>query len=176
MSLAELDQQLFTLLHPPLLHSLGESAWRLITSLALPLTLLVITALRGWQLRRRALPIVVALLNGLLAEQLSSRVLKSLFQRARPCTIDGLSTLSGCTGGQAMPSSHAMSICAGIGVLWFFYPKLRPLYVLGAALFILSRLALGLHYPGDLLVGAVLGSLLALLVAKSLNSPTWARP
>ena len=75
-----------------------------------------------------------------------------------------------------MPSSHAISICAGIGVLWFLYPKLRPLYLLGAGLFILSRLALGVHYPGDLLVGSLLGCAISWSVGKRLLRTPWARP
>jgi len=175
MSLAHWDQQFFSLLHPPLLHLLGESAWRWLTSLALPLTLLLITTVWGWHRRRTLLPVLIALTNGLLAEQLSSRVLKPIIGRPRPCTVEDLSSLA-CTGGLSMPSSHAISICAGLGVLWFFYPRLRPLYLLGAGLFIISRLALGVHYPADLLIGSILGISLSWVVGKRLLRTPWAQP
>lgn len=175
MSPAEWDQQLFSLLHAPLLHLLGEPTWRWLTSLALPLTLMLITSAWGWHRRRSAIPLWVALATGLVAEQLSSRVLKPLIGRPRPCSLEDLSSL-GCTGGLSMPSSHAISICAGLGVLWFFYPRLRPLYLVGAGFFICSRLALGVHYPADLLVGASLGIGLSVLVGKRLQRSPWARP
>ena len=175
MSLAYWDQRLFSLLHPPLLELLGEPAWRWLTSLALPLTVLLITSVWGWQRRRPFVPVLVALLNGLLAEQLSSRVLKSIIGRPRPCTIDDLSSLA-CTGGLSMPSSHAISICAGLGVLWFLYPKLRLLYAVSAGLFVLSRLALGVHYPADLVVGCFLGMAMSWFVAKRLLRTPWAQP
>ncbi|HBU47437.1 MAG TPA: hypothetical protein DEB46_03925 [Myxococcales bacterium] len=175
MDLAAWDQQLFTLLHLPLLDLLGEPVWRWLTSLALPLTLLLVTSAWGWHARRPLLPVGIALATGLLAEQLSSRVLKPFVGRPRPCSVEDLSSLA-CTGGLSMPSSHAISICAGIGVLWFLYPKLRPLYLLGAGLFILSRLALGVHYPGDLLVGSLLGCAISWSVGKRLLRTPWARP
>ena len=56
MDSAAWDQQLFTLLHPPLLDLLGEPVWRWLTSLALPLTLLLVTSAWGWHARRPCSP------------------------------------------------------------------------------------------------------------------------
>ena len=49
----------------------------------------------------------------------------------------------------------------------FFYPLLAWLRLPFATLVALSRVALGLHYPSDVLAGALLGAGLAALAVQS---------
>ena len=49
---------------------------------------------------------------------------------------------------------HAVSFCA---VLLSYYPEWAVLVIPFAALVALSRVILGLHYPSDVLIGALLG-------------------
>jgi undecaprenyl-diphosphatase len=61
----------------------------------------------------------------------------------------------------SFPSGHASSSFACAVVLSRFAPRLTiPLFVL-AGLIALSRVYVGVHYPLDILAGAVLGTLLA---------------
>src|SRR5207248_6535143 len=58
----------------------------------------------------------------------------------------------------SMPSGHAMMAFAGAVVLAAVVPRLRwPLLVLAAGV-AASRVYVGVHYPSDVLAGAVLGA------------------
>ncbi len=156
-----MDEQLFRTLHPILLHSLNEAAWRLITSWALPGTVLVAAAL--WAQREKQVKtLLVCIACGLLGESLNSHIIKPLFALPRPCLQEGLSLLARCSSTYSMPSSHAVSIVAGLLPLALAWRRAAlPLAVL-ALLFMASRLALGMHWPSDLLVGAIVGALIGL--------------
>jgi undecaprenyl-diphosphatase len=64
----------------------------------------------------------------------------------------------------SFPSGHAATSFAGATILAFAFPRLTPvLYVLAAAV-AFSRVYVGVHYPLDILGGAVLGVLVAFAV------------
>jgi undecaprenyl-diphosphatase len=64
-------------------------------------------------------------------------------------------------GSYSFPSGHSASAFAGAWLLRHQYPKLTPLWYAIAALTGFSRVYLGVHYPGDVLSGAVGGTLIA---------------
>jgi undecaprenyl-diphosphatase len=64
----------------------------------------------------------------------------------------------------SFPSGHAATSFAGATILAFAFPRLAPLlYVLAAAVSF-SRVYVGVHYPLDILGGAVLGVFVAFAV------------
>lgn len=66
----------------------------------------------------------------------------------------------------SFPSGHATVAFACAGVLALAVPRLRvPLYAL-AALIAFSRVYVGVHYPGDVIAGAVLGIGIAIALRK----------
>ena len=102
-----------------------------------------------------------------LADQLASGLLKPLVARLRPCHNDQvnihLMLIDGVCGGQyGFVSSHAANVFA---VFFFFvlknvFQKMKAMiYVLlvWAIIVSLSRVYLGVHYPGDVLCGALVG-------------------
>ena len=152
-----MDEQIFRTLQPLLLGIIGEPVWALITSWALPGAILV--AAGFWAHReRRWKTLAVCIACGLLGETLSSHVIKPLFAIPRPCRVDGLSLLSRCSWTYSMPSSHAVSITAGLLPLALHWKRAAPALALLGLLFILSRSALGMHWPSDLLVGTLIGA------------------
>jgi len=64
----------------------------------------------------------------------------------------------------SFPSGHALTSFACATVLAFYAPRLRPLLFGLAALIALSRVYNGMHYPTDVLAGAVLGLAVGLIV------------
>ena len=97
----------------------------------------------------------------LLAESVSG-ALKSSVGRARPPLADpDPEPLVRLPATHSFPSGHATVSFACATVLALAVPRLRvPLYVL-AALIAFSRVYVGVHYPLDVLAGAVLGIALA---------------
>jgi undecaprenyl-diphosphatase len=71
----------------------------------------------------------------------------------------------------AFPSGHASSAFACATVLAWASPRLRiPMFVLAAAI-AWSRVYVGVHWPLDVLGGAVLGVLVATALLKLVTNP-----
>lgn len=100
----------------------------------------------------------------LLTDQLNSHVLKDLFGRVRPCEVlEGVRAIDGCRHSLSFPSSHAVNTFAAATLFTLFYRRWVPWVAFGLATVVsYSRVYLGLHYPSDVLGGAVIGALCAL--------------
>lgn len=93
-----------------------------------------------------------------LSDQFNSAVLKSLFDRLRPChTLQDVHLLVPCGSGYAFPSSHAVNNFAGAFVVSHFYRQLQWAFYGFAAIVSFSRVYVGVHYPSDVLAGAAVG-------------------
>jgi len=96
---------------------------------------------------------------------------KSLFYRPRPClSIEWIRGIIGCADTSSMPSSHASNAFA-VSMVLYYYSRvfgsplwMRTCVVALAVLIALSRVYLGVHYPTDVLSGAVLGITVAVSV------------
>jgi undecaprenyl-diphosphatase len=64
----------------------------------------------------------------------------------------------------SFPSGHAATSFAAATIMSFAFPRLAPFLFVLAALVAWSRVYVGVHYPLDILGGAVLGILVALAV------------
>ena len=137
---------------------------------AVLLALLIRDNRRHWWLLLIAIAVLVT-----LTDQISVKFFKDVFLRLRPCHDPALSglvrMLNGHCGGQyGFISSHAAN-SFGLAVFVGALLKHRYKWMLWAMLlwaFIVSysRVYLGVHFPGDVLVGALVGVLIGLLVFK----------
>jgi membrane-associated phospholipid phosphatase len=93
-------------------------------------------------------------------------VLKLIVKRPRP-VLEGLPPLGGAPSSLSFPSAHATSSFAVATAMTRVEPLGALAFVLALAL-ALGRPYLGMHYPSDVLVGAVLGVILGLIVPLSL--------
>jgi len=62
-----------------------------------------------------------------------------------------------------MPSSHAVNNFAVAIYFSYLYPKLKWVLIITASLIVLSRVYVGVHYPSDIIVGALIGSAIGFL-------------
>jgi undecaprenyl-diphosphatase len=97
--------------------------------------------------------------------------MKDAVMRVRPCrAIEGIRLIIPCPKSFSMPSGHALSSFAFAVPLFYLtreyivsFGRLYPLIL--ASLIAFSRIYLGVHYPTDVLVGAILGAAIGLTLA-----------
>jgi len=93
-------------------------------------------------------------------------VVKLIVRRPRP-VLEGLPPLGGAPSSLSFPSAHATSSFAVATAMTRVDP-LGALAVILALALSLGRPYLGMHYPSDVLAGAILGIALGLLIPLSL--------
>ena len=165
--LKELDSAIFYLVNNGTHNRLFDSVMPFLTDIhnwRIPLAVIWVGLLIFGGKRGR----IVAILAGVclaLTDQLSSSYLKPYFARIRPCNaLENVRLLVPCTKAYSFPSSHATNIFAQATLFSCSYRKLTPAFVLLAVLVGFSRVYVGVHFPFDVLFGAIVGIACALVV------------
>jgi membrane-associated phospholipid phosphatase len=91
-----------------------------------------------------------------LATLVANTVVKQTVRRARPVLEAELPALTPVLSGRSYPSAHTSTSFAGARALAAAGLPAAPLYAVAVAMG-LSRPYLGVHYPSDILAGALLG-------------------
>lgn len=107
---------------------------------------------------------VLALVSLLFSALIDNVILKNVVARTRPYeVIEGLTSLVGVQKDYSFPSGHTGSAFAAAVVMFLGLPKKCGIPILVfACLMGLSRLYVGVHYPSDVLGGALIGTGIAL--------------
>jgi undecaprenyl-diphosphatase len=166
--LVRLDQQLLLYLN-----SLNSPFWDEVMYaisgklIWIPLYLAILIFL-GIRYKRKFIVILLFIILGItVADQTSVHLFKNVFQRLRPChepALEGLVHLvkGECGGLYGFVSSHATnSFYVALFSLLFIRKRWFTFMIITWALVVgYSRIYLGVHYPGDVLCGSVLGALI----------------
>jgi undecaprenyl-diphosphatase len=109
--------------------------------------------------------VLLGIILATISDQVSSNLLKDLVGRIRPChDIAGIHVLTGCGNSKSFPSSHAVNSMAAALLFGYRYRKLLP-WLIGVSVAVsYSRIYIGIHYPGDVLAGWLLGAICAFFV------------
>lgn len=102
-----------------------------------------------------------------LADSIAYRLLKPIIDRDRPCYSHEVRLVAdSCGSSFGFPSNHAANGMAVVTMVYLFHRRRRLALALLALVFLVgySRIYLGVHYPGDILVGYLLGGLISLLL------------
>ena len=117
--------------------------------------------------------LLFAFITVLLTDQFSSSIVKNWVMRPRPCNDPVFSSqarllLDHCSGGYSFTSSHATNhfgvatfLCITLGR---FFGKWKYLLFIWAALICYAQVYVGVHYPLDVVFGALLGFLIGQFV------------
>ena len=118
--------------------------------------------LSGPKTRRTSFLMLVALFISFVVGE---EVLKHIFQRPRPfLSLEGVNLLIAPSGSFSFPSGHAANAFAASLVVARKVPRLAWPVLLLAVIMAFSRVYVGVHYPLDILGGALLGALCARFV------------
>lgn len=128
----------------------------------------------GW--KKGGLIVFATLVAVGLANTLTSEIMKPFFGRLRPCKEDSLNGLihlpHTCGGKYSFASSHASNTFAFAGMMFFALGKeLKTSTIIllaWAAVVSYSRIYVGVHYPLDIVVGGLLGYMIAWVVNQQL--------
>lgn len=108
--------------------------------------------------KRGKIAVIVTLVMIAITDQTGYRLLKEFFARPRPCDVlKDVITPLGCTGTYSFPSNHALNNFAAATYFSFLFPQFRVILFIAATLIAISRVYLGLHYPSDIIGGAIIG-------------------
>lgn len=182
--LLSLDRELFQLVNGQWTASALDWLLPTITNLhkepiAMALVLPLALAFWIWRSRMRAAKSIVALAIAVAASDLISyRLIKPMFDRPRPEQA-GVSVQLRVASqvGPSFPSNHAANTFAEATILWFAIGRWAWIAFIYAAAIAYSRVYVGVHYPSDVIGGAMLGALCAYAVWAPLKrwvaSPSW---
>ena len=160
--LSALDARIFHLINRSLQNPLFDLVMPILSNkryFLLP-ALVVVLMLLVWGGRRMWVVVAVAV-AALALSDLGTNLIKAALHRTRPChVIPDVHLLAGCTRSFSLPSNHASNMFALAAVGWLGFRRWRWALVLLAAGVAYSRVYLGVHYPADVLAGAVWGGAL----------------
>ncbi len=168
------DVWLFQLLNLHLVHPAADDLMVFLTRVKLSGHIILLSAL--FMIIRRGksafLVIVLALFAVGIADVVASGILKPLVQRIRPCfVLDHVRLLVSQPRSYSFASSHAANSAAVATVIWIFFyrgPFVEKLFTIIMVLYALaiswSRVYVGVHYPGDVIAGMMIGVCSAMLV------------
>ena len=142
------------------------------TSVWIPVALvLLFIVLKNNRPRTAILTILAVALTIVATDQVSSHLIKPLVARLRPCNdptiMHLIDTVNGYrSGGYSFTSSHACN-SFGIFAIVSLIIRNRALslsLLLWASINSYSRIYLGVHFPGDILCGAIIGTTMGSMV------------
>jgi undecaprenyl-diphosphatase len=151
----------------PLLVYINASEALFVATLVLLFLLANGDRLRPW--RRTA---VAAGLSAVLALGVG-KVISELVDRARPFVVDphGVHLFGAHAADPGFPSDHATGAFAVAMAIWLRNRRWGTIALIAAALLSVGRVAIGVHFPSDVVAGAALGCAAALVLnARPLRS------
>ncbi len=160
--LSALDAWTFLLINRSLQNPLFDLVMPILSTkryFLLPAAVAVLMLLT-WGGRRMWVVLAVGVVAVAFAD-LGSNLIKAGFHRTRPChVIPDVHLLAGCTRSFSLPSNHASNMFAIAAVGWLGFRRWRGALLFLAAGVAYSRVYVGVHYPADVLAGALWGAAL----------------
>lgn len=172
MSLSEIDSSTFSHININFQNNVFDLLMPFITSKAY----LIFLPFFVWILykeRKNALIILGIALTSFLVADWFANELKLFFERIRPCNaLDNVRLLIGCGKSFSFPSNHAVNAFAFATPFYLMTKRrARGVFFVVALLVGFSRVYVGVHYPSDVIAGALFGMLIAFVMMQCY---TWA--
>ena len=166
--LYQLDVKLLYFINHTLSNSFFDKLFSFITEVKnwyiAYIILFLILIIKGGRIGRIAAVSIILLI--ITTDQFSSFFLKNLVGRIRPCNVfPDLNVLVTCTESFSFPSSHAVNNFGAAMFLTKIFPKYKWSFFTVATLMAFSRPYVGVHYPSDVIGGAIVGIIFGYIFA-----------
>ena len=159
-----MDTSLFFLINKGLQNSFFDLIMPLLTKRAYLLLVLIVIPVFSRE-RKKGLQVLGLCLLSFAIADASANILKHVFERPRPCQIlEDVRLLVGCGRSFSFPSNHAVNAFAVAATFSHFYRRAALPMFFCAALIAFSRIYVGVHFPSDVIAGAIWGGAAAGLV------------
>ena len=124
-----------------------------------------------WLTRIRGLALILATGLAVWASDSLGGILKEIIARDRPChTLANVRDIASCSNSFSFPSNHAINTFTVATIISLVYKNFAFFLYVFALLIGYSRVYLGVHYPTDVLAGALCGILIGYIGYKYLYS------
>lgn len=173
--LTNLDHSVFRLINQTWSESWLDQIMPLITDLDRTiingsLLYVVVALIAVWVYAHRG-QAVRAIVAGVLAfgisDSFNSAVIKPYFARSRPEKVNvGVILRTHSHSGYSFPSNHAANSFAVANTVGFYFPVVRMLILGYAAAVAYSRVYCGVHFPSDVVAGALIGYFWSVMVLR----------
>lgn len=107
-----------------------------------------------------------AIVAAILSRGIITEAIRLFWDRPRPFIENNMVPLIEHTASPSFPSGHATFFFALGAILYFYNKKAGILFLLGATILSGARVLAFLHWPSDILAGAVIGIASAIIVVK----------
>jgi undecaprenyl-diphosphatase len=111
-----------------------------------------------WGGRRTRILLAVGVV-AVVVTDVGATMIRAALHRTRPCyVVPGARLLFGCTWSPSFPSNQASNVFAIATMAWLEFRRWRWIFPALAAALAYSRVYVGVHYPADVIGGALWGA------------------
>ncbi len=129
------------------------------------LSLLLFLAIR---FRKYFKMVIEAIISAILARFVIVELIRWIWQRPRPFVQNNVNLLL-THNAASFPSGHAAFFFALSTIVYFYNKKAGIFFFIASFLICLARIFAGIHWPTDILFGAIIGILSGLIIYKILK-------
>ena len=110
--------------------------------------------------------ITQAFISGIFARFIIVEIIRFIWYRPRPFIVEPVNLLLRHSTSASFPSGHATFFFALSTLIYLYDKKTGILFLVASFLISISRVFCGIHWPFDILAGALVGILSALIIKK----------